>query len=534
MIRVIDHGRRIDMNRSNGSRGQDSNRACRGGYRLSALAAVCSLVACGGAEQRADAAVGADASTARQAALHSHPDLQAHAAAGERRRTLAAARALPSADLLFDWAERTYPQYFPSHRTSQTAAPYTYRFYPETGNYLGLDGETVAVLGPISGQQVMTVGLRSDFACQVLPMACGPTSAISRVAAGVGYSLAVRADGSVLQWGELALTTAGSVVPGTTAIKLDGLSNIVGVKASQASAALDASGVVHSWGSNYYGALGYTPQGIADNVLQPRPNPLIGNAKDVVIDGSGYDMMTVFVRLDGTVGYTPRTLSFGPVGAGQVAGLSGVESLSVSKGPDSAGTRAHAVKSDGTVWALNWQENLVGGGRQYQLVAAQVRGLPAIAQLACAYRYCLAAAKDGSVWAWGDGSHGALGDGTGFSRDQPVKALGLTHVERVVAGNFASHAITKDGALYIWGAQGGGAVSQEYFRTHADDFLRPQLFIESRFGVVDLATSGNHVILLLKDGSVWGWGDNSAGQVGDGTRNTYDGRIVQVLGVNLN
>lgn len=502
--------------------------------RLAWVAIACGLVACGGAEPQAAAAVASNGVGALQAVTSSHPALEAHLAARERRRILAAVRAIPSADALFDWAERTYPQFFPSHRASQTAAPYTYRYYPETGNYLGIDGEAVVALGPISGGQVLTVGTRSDFACQVSPMACGPVANVGRIAAGIGYSLAVRADGSVLQWGELGHTTAGSWVPGTTAIKLDTLGSVVGVKAGGASAALDASGSVHSWGENYYGALGITPQGIADNLSQPTPNALIGKVKDVVIDGSAYEMMTLFVRLDGTVGYTPKTRGRGPVAVGTVTGLSGVESLSGGKGRDFEVTRGYAVKADGTVWALNWKEVFASGGWQHQLVAEQVRGVAGIVQLSCTVRYCLAASKEGSVWAWGDGAWGSLGDGTGLSSDLPVKALGLLNVEKVIAGNFASYAITKDGALYAWGALGGGAVSQAYYRAHEDDFKRPQVLVESRFGVADLATSGNHAIMLLKDGSVWGWGDNSAGQVGDGTKDTYDGRISRVLGINLN
>ena len=80
----------------------------------------------------------------------------------------------PDATALFDWAETAYPQYFPSHRFNQSAPPYVFRYYPETGNYVGLSGSTVAVLGPISGGAVLTVGQVSDFACQVYPSDCAP------------------------------------------------------------------------------------------------------------------------------------------------------------------------------------------------------------------------------------------------------------------------------------------------------------------------------------------------------------------------
>jgi hypothetical protein len=494
------------------------------------VAIACGLVACGGAEPQAAAAVASNGVGALQAVTSSHPALEAHLAAvsaGASWQLFARSPVRMRCSIGLSELPAVLPQ--PSGQPDGGTVP---TLLPETGNYLGIDGEAVVALGPISGGQVLTVGARSDFACQVLPRACGPVANVGRIAAGIGYSLAVRADGSVLQWGELGNTTAGSWVPGTTAIKLDTLGSIVGVKAGGASAALDASGSVHSWGENYYGALGITPQGIADNLSQPTPNALIGKVKDVVIDGSAYEMMTLFVRLDGTVGYTPKTRGRGPVAVGTVTGLSGVESLSGGKGRDFEVTRGYAVKADGTVWALNWKEVFASGGWQHQLVAEQVRGVAGIVQLSCTVRYCLAASKEGSVWAWGDGAWGSLGDGTGLSSDLPVKALGLLTSRKSSPATLRRMRSQRRRPLCL-GRLGGGAVSQAYYRAHEDDFKRPQVLVESRFGVptlqkwqpFDHAAEGRFRV---------GLGDNSAGQVGDGTKDTYDGRISRVLGINLN
>ncbi|MDP1648683.1 MAG: hypothetical protein Q8M01_10855 [Rubrivivax sp.] len=75
---------------------------------------------------------------------------------------------LPTATELFDWAESVYPQFFPDHQPNQFADPYTYRYYPSTGNYVGLAGEEVYVLGPLSGGQLFHVGALNDFAPLVL------------------------------------------------------------------------------------------------------------------------------------------------------------------------------------------------------------------------------------------------------------------------------------------------------------------------------------------------------------------------------
>lgn len=79
-------------------------------------------------------------------------------------------------DALFDWAERQYPQYFPSARATQAWGPYVYRFYPETQAYLAVtDQSLVQVLGPQFGPDILTVGPKSQFTCSVSPEACVST-----------------------------------------------------------------------------------------------------------------------------------------------------------------------------------------------------------------------------------------------------------------------------------------------------------------------------------------------------------------------
>lgn len=77
-----------------------------------------------------------------------------------------AASPTAQADCLFSWAERQYAQYFaPAGQPSATSAPYYYRYYPGTRNYLAtssVDGN-VWVLGPISGGQVQSVGTLASF-----------------------------------------------------------------------------------------------------------------------------------------------------------------------------------------------------------------------------------------------------------------------------------------------------------------------------------------------------------------------------------
>lgn len=82
------------------------------------------------------------------------------------------AAAALTATQLFDWAEWAYPALFPSHEADAIADPYQYRFYPATGNHLGVAGGMVYLLGPASGGVLQSVGRMQDFACAVRPQDC--------------------------------------------------------------------------------------------------------------------------------------------------------------------------------------------------------------------------------------------------------------------------------------------------------------------------------------------------------------------------
>ena len=75
----------------------------------------------------------------------------------------------PSDSELMNWAEKAYSQFFPGPQSDQTLAPYTYRYYPATGNYLGTANGRVYIYGPVAGggPDVVDVGAVADFAARV-------------------------------------------------------------------------------------------------------------------------------------------------------------------------------------------------------------------------------------------------------------------------------------------------------------------------------------------------------------------------------
>lgn len=99
--------------------------------------------------------------------------------AGTRRQALATTTTTATprpvgTTALLDWAERNFPQHFPGHQDDQSVSPYTYRYYPETGNYVGVANGRAMILGPVSGGALADVGAISDFRCQVYAWECQP------------------------------------------------------------------------------------------------------------------------------------------------------------------------------------------------------------------------------------------------------------------------------------------------------------------------------------------------------------------------
>jgi hypothetical protein len=128
------------------------------------------LAACGGGEEATtSAAPGKVGAAARSVNGAVHNSALSPAA-------LTTLPTLPTAELL-DWAETTYPEFFPGRKNTQQLSPYEYRHYPETGYYVGVAGEDVFLLGTITNNQIQRVGGREDFRCRVRPQDCVPPSA---------------------------------------------------------------------------------------------------------------------------------------------------------------------------------------------------------------------------------------------------------------------------------------------------------------------------------------------------------------------
>ena len=123
-----------------------------------------------------------------------------------------------------------------------------------------------------------------------------------------------------------------------------------------------------------------------------------------------------------------------------------------------------------------------------------------------------------SLWAWGDDFAGQLGDGGGnVIRSSPVSVGSATNWMTIAAGFTHSLGIRTDGSLWAWGSDGGGAIGDGPGTNPQNN--RP---IPIALGIewIDVAASLALSLGIRKDGTLWAWGLDLYGQLGDGGSNT--------------
>ena len=137
----------------------------------------------------------------------------------------------------------------------------------------------------------------------------------------------------------------------------------------------------------------------------------------------------------------------------------------------------------------------------------------------------------GDVFTWGNNFYGQLGDGTNADKfsgvDVVIDGLGqpLTNVLSVAAGGGSTYVLKSDGTVWAWGSNQRGQLGDGT----ATDSLAP-VQVQGLSGVIAVAAGLSHAVAIKGDGTVWAWGSNTDGQLGDGS-NSDSFTPVQVNGL---
>lgn len=307
---------------------------------------------------------------------------------------------------------------------------------------------------------------------------------ITMVSTGCDHCVVLKSDGTVWSWGDNSEGQLGdgSLASRTVPSQVQGLSNVVDIACGgNFTLALKEDGTVWAWGNNLYGDLGRGT--IGNENSDPTPTPIPG-LEDVTAITTG-DGHCLALSSDGSMwawgDNTKNQLGFGDpypeIPTGVMFGpeetreqlKAAVEWLEPIPKPVPRMSNVRliiagvdhslCIKEDGTLWAWggNWNGQLGIGNFEHGLVPTQVPGLADVLTVAGGGDHSLAVTGDGSLWAWGDNSTGKLGLGTaGAPIPQPTQVPGLENVIAVAVGEAYSIAVKDDGTIWTWGKNNSG------------------------------------------------------------------------------
>jgi alpha-tubulin suppressor-like RCC1 family protein len=289
------------------------------------------------------------------------------------------------------------------------------------------------------------------------------------------------------------------------------------------------------WGLNQEGQLGI------GSIASPQPDPLIVTSMPDATAISGSLKHTLFLKADGTLAAAGAN-EVGQLGIGSlVPRFTVVTPLTDSSMKSviqiAAGFRhSVALRADRTVysWGVN-DKGQLGVGQifthpcQCAITPLKTLVISDVVQIGAGTDFTIALKADGTVWGWGANLSGQLGNGsTATSQTLPaqigVGVAGFNNIIAVSAG--ASHAIAlkSDGTVWVWGRNNEGQLGNG---TIGGNGLLPQ---QSPLisGIVQISAGSAHNIAFKNDGRFWAWGSNASGQFGDGTIETEGCRCVGI------
>lgn len=311
----------------------------------------------------------------------------------------------PNALDLFDWAERHYGNFFPVRQSDQQFGAYTFRHYPQTGNYMGVAGSSVYILGPVAGggPEPLYLGELRDFTCQVL-LSTACVDGVPR----------------------FLHTPEDATVNAPASARFDAQADSPDVPA------------LYQWQASRDG--GYS---FAD--LPGATGPSFDTGPTTRADDG------LLLRVVG-----------GAPGRQRVSNAARLTVLPRAQGSDAIGLSvgdAHAcvVARSGRVacWGSNVSGQLGDGTRTPRSTAVPVAGLDDAVAVAAGDAHTCALRANGSVVCWGLNLSGQLGVGDAIDRLTPTPVPGLAGITRLHAFSVGTCAVAGSGAAYCWGAAAG-------------------------------------------------------------------------------
>ncbi len=175
-----------------------------------------------------------------------------------------------------------------------------------------------------------------------------------------------------------------------------------------------------------------------------------------------------------------------------------------------------AIAGDGTVWT--WGRNNYGqlgdGTTDDDYVPAEALGVTGATAIAAGTGHTMVLLSDGEIWSWGRNNYGQLGSDNIPDSATPTLVATIDDAVAIAVGSEHSLAVRSNGSVWTWGRNSQGQLGYGVADWNAH---RVPEQVNGLSGALGVAAGWGHSAAVLNDGTVWGWGDNDEGQLGDDT-----------------
>lgn len=285
------------------------------------------------------------------------------------------------------------------------------------------------------------------------------------------------------------------------------------------------NGSLYAWGNNESGQLGL---GLTDEyVAYNKKVDIPGKVKLIKCVGDFFTELACYVITEDGALYVWGKNSYGQLGVGnevnkntpiKVTAINGkVMELIISNS-----FSVYAILEDGSLyaWGNNSDGQLGVGDEENRNTPTKVNLPSKIKELITTGSSVYALMEDSSLYAWGYNLDGQLGVGDEVNRNTPTKVNLPGKIKKLITSSSASYAILEDGSLYAWGYNDYGELGVG----SNEDKNTPTKVTAINGKIMDLIINSDRnystyksIFAIIKDGSLYAWGNNKGGQLGIGS-----------------
>ena len=353
-----------------------------------------------------------------------------------------------------------------------------------------------------------------------------------QVAVGKNHMAAIKSDSTLWLWGS---NRYGKLGDSTTVHRSSPVQTISGgtdwsqvACGDDHTAAIKTNGSLWLWGNNSFGQMGNSS---TVDTSSPIQTIVAGTDWEQVCAGNNF---TTAIKTDYTL------WSWGKNDLGQ---LSINTTLNISSPVQTVGfatnwsavrcghNNASGIKSDGTLWT--WGSNSIGqlgNGISSSIVPTYATSSPVQTVAGGNEWYDFSVGKNAiaaissstfnpkNLWVWGGNNRGQLGDGTTIDRSIPVQTIdNITDWQEIIVGSAFMAGLTKSGRIWCWGENTYGQLGDNSSGQAASK-SSPVQTITFATNWTKISAGSSFLGAIKDDGSLWMWGNNNYGQLGDGSR----------------